>query len=145
MTKHLVASAVLALAVVTVTATGCAGNAANNDNPATAASTTSRSAVATTTSEAPATPTGQPIGNATMTVRGPGPATIRYTINGGAEQTETNVALPWEKQYPVYDKIQTSVSAEAGDSELICTIIMDGNLVSSVTEPRPTCSFAYYG
>ena len=23
-------------------------------------------------------------------------------------------------------------------------IIMDGNLVSFVTEPRPTCSFAYY-
>ncbi len=80
-----------------------------------------------------------------MTVRGPGPATIRYKINGGVEQTETNMALPWEKQYPVFDEIQTSVSADAGDTELICTIIMDGNLVSFVTQPRPTCSFAYYG
>ena len=51
----------------------------------------------------------------------------------------------WEKQYPVYDEIQTSVTADAGDAELIGTIIMDGKLVSFVTEPRLTCSFAYYG
>ena len=154
MTKRPLSGVVLGLAVLTVMATGCAGNAANNDKPA-AVGSTSRSAVATTTSStgrtstttsvAPATPTGRPVGTATMTVRGPGPATIRYTINGGAEQTEANVALPWEKQYQVYDEIETSVTADAGDAELICTIIMDGKLVSFVTEPRPTCSFAYYG
>jgi hypothetical protein len=79
-----------------------------------------------------------------MKVTGPGSATIRYQINGGAEQVETNVALPWEKQYPVYKEIQTSVSADAGDAELICTIIMNNLLVSFVTQPRPTCSFADY-
>jgi hypothetical protein len=76
---------------------------------------------------------------------GTGPVTIRYQINGAPEQTETNVTLPWEKEYPVYDKIESSVTADGGDAELICTIIMDGNLVSFKTEARPTCSFAYYG
>jgi hypothetical protein len=73
---------------------------------------------------------------------GAGTVTIRYQINGGPEQTEANVTLPWEKQYPVYDKLETSVSADGGD---MCTIIMDGNLVSFKTEPSPTCNFAYYG
>ena len=88
---------------------------------------------------------GNPIGAATMRViGGTGPVTLRYQINGGPEHTETDVTLPWEKQYPVYDEISTSVSADGGDSPLTCTIIMDGKLVSYQTEPRPTCSFAYF-
>jgi hypothetical protein len=80
-----------------------------------------------------------------MEVRGAGPVTIRYQINGGPEQTEMNVTLPWQKSYPVYNEIQSSVSADGGDAELICTIILDGDkLVAFQTEARPTCSFAYY-
>ncbi len=87
-----------------------------------------------------------PIGTATMRVIGvAGPVTLRYQINGGPEQTETDVTLPWEKQYPVYDEISTSVSADGGDTAVTCTITMDGKLVSYQTEPRPTCSFAYFG
>jgi hypothetical protein len=89
---------------------------------------------------------GPQIGTATMRVIGDaGPVTLRYQINGGPEHTETGVTLPWEKQYPVYDEISTSVSADAGDTALTCTITMDGKLASFQTEPRPTCSFAYYG
>lgn len=73
------------------------------------------------------------------------PVTITYRINGEPEQTETNVFLPWEKQYPVYEEVPTSVTADAGDEELTCTITMDGKLASFTTEARPTCSFAYYG
>ncbi|MCF6389845.1 hypothetical protein L2K20_22965 [Mycobacterium sp. MBM] len=92
------------------------------------------------------TPQGPPIGTATMQVRGgTGPVTITYQINGEAEQTETNVTLPWEKKYPVYDEVPSSVTADGGSAELICAIIMDGKLVSFETEHRPTCSFAYYG
>jgi hypothetical protein len=76
---------------------------------------------------------------------GAGPATIRYQINGGPEQTEANVTLPWEKQYPVYSEVQSSVTADGGDAELICSIMMDGKLLAFKTESRPTCSFAYWG
>jgi hypothetical protein len=63
--------------------------------------------------EAAADP-GPQIGTATMRVSGaPGPVTLRYQINGGPQQTETGVTLPWEKQYPVYNEISTSVSADA--------------------------------
>jgi hypothetical protein len=89
---------------------------------------------------------GNPIGTATMRVIGaPGQVTLRYQINGGPEQTKTDVTLPWEKQYPVYNEVSTSVSADGGDTAVTCTITMDGNLVSYQTEPRPTCSFAYFG
>ncbi len=89
---------------------------------------------------------GNPIGTATMRVIGAaGPVTLRYQINGGPEHTETDVTLPWEKQYPVYDEISTSVSADGGDSAVTCTITMGDKLVSYQTEPRPTCSFAYFG
>ena len=77
-------------------------------------------------------------------VGGVGVANIRYQINGGPEQTETNVTLPWEKQYPVYNEIESSVTADGGDAELTCTIIMDGKLLALKSEPRPTCSFAYF-
>jgi hypothetical protein len=88
---------------------------------------------------------GNPIGTATMRVSGaPGQVTLRYQINGGPEQTETDVTLPWEKQYPVYNQISTSVSADGGDTAVTCTITMDDKLVSFKTEPRPTCSFAYF-
>jgi hypothetical protein len=135
---------VLAITVIAVAGTGCAGR---DDKPASTDSAVTRSEVATTTTSetASATPTGQPIGTATMKVSGAGQATIRYQINGGAEQTESNVALPWEKQYPVYNEIQSSVTADAGDAELLCSIIMDGKLAAFESQPRPTCSFAYYG
>jgi hypothetical protein len=103
------------------------------------------SLVVVSTPEATADP-GPQVGTATMRVSGaPGPVTLRYQINGGPQQTETGVTLPWEKQYPVYNEISTSVSADDGDTAVTCTITMDGKLLSFQTEPRPTCSFAYYG
>ena len=142
---------VVGISVIALSATGCA--ATEGKSTAAESSATSSQSVSTTadttaspSTTAPATPTGAPVGTATMAVRGgAGPATIRYQINGGPEQTETNVSLPWEKQYPVYDEIQSSVTADAGDTELICSIIMDGKLLAFKTEPRPTCSFAYWG
>ncbi|WP_231986654.1 hypothetical protein [Mycobacterium sp. 852002-40037_SCH5390672] len=94
-----------------------------------------------------AAPTGQPVGTAVMKVSGgSAPVTIRYRINGGPEQTETNVPLPWEKQYPVYNEVESQVTADGGDAALMCTIIMDGDKVVSLkSEPRPTCNFAYWG
>lgn len=74
------------------------------------------------------------------------PVTIRYRINGSPEQTETNVPLPWEKQYPVYNEVESQVTSDGGDTALTCTIIMNGDkLVSLKSEPRPTCNFAYWG
>lgn len=94
-----------------------------------------------------AVPTGQPVGTATMKVSGgSAPVTIRYRINGGPEQTEANVPLPWEKQYSVYNELESQVTADGGDTALTCTIIMDGDkLVALKSEPRPTCNFAYWG
>jgi hypothetical protein len=80
-----------------------------------------------------------------MQVRGAAsPVTITYQINAGPKQTETDVTLPWEKQYPVYNEIESSVTADGGDTALTCTIIMDGKLLALKSEPRPTCSFAYF-
>ncbi|MEH3131062.1 MAG: hypothetical protein PGN27_14010 [Mycolicibacterium neoaurum] len=138
---------VLGAFVVTSALVGCGST---DGRPTAAPAESSRPAQTTATNETTTTrpsptPEGAPIGTATMQVRGgTAPVTITYQINGEPEQTETNVTLPWEKQYPVYDKVQSSVRADGGDTELICDIIMDGNLVSFVTEPRPTCSFAYY-
>jgi hypothetical protein len=98
-----------------------------------------------TPATAAASPDGQPVGTATMQVTGSGQATVRYQINGGAEQTQSNVTLPWSMQYPVYDEIASTVTADGGDQSLVCTITMDGNLLAFKSEPRPTCSFAYYG
>lgn len=143
MGKLRVAAALSSLAI-------CAACGSTDGQP-TAAEATGSSATSeptsgpATTSERPI-PTGPPIGTATMQLRGgSGPVTLTYRINGEPEVTEANVTLPWEKEYPVYDKIETSVSADGGDTELICAIIMDGNLVSFKTEARPTCSFAHYG
>ncbi|UMB71651.1 hypothetical protein [Mycobacterium paraterrae] len=105
----------------------------------------SLAAAVSCTPQAQADP-GSQIGTATMRVSGAtGPVTIRYQINGGPQTTETGVTLPWEKQYPVYDEVSTSVTADGGDDAITCTITMDGKLLSFKTEPRPTCSFAYYG
>jgi|GEM_PF-2503447 len=92
-------------------------------------------------------PAGSPVGTATMKVLGSAdvPVSISYRINGGPQQTESDVTLPWEKSYPVYDEVETSVTADAGDAALSCTITMDGMLAAFKTEARPTCSFAYYG
>jgi hypothetical protein len=146
---------VLAVLVIALAATGCNttggkpvaadSTAAHTSAPATN-SGTAQAPSATTSSKTPAAaPTGPPVGTATMQVSGgAGPVTIKYQINGGPEQTETNVTLPWEKQYPVYNEIESSVTADAGDTELSCNIIMDGKLVALKSEPRPTCSFAYF-
>jgi hypothetical protein len=150
MANRSVVGVVLGVAVIAFGATGCAttdGKPVAAESAATssaAAATTSATSSATSETDS-AAPTGQPVGTATMQVRGAGPVTIRYQINGGAEQTETNVTLPWEKQYPVYNEIQSSVTADGGDTELICSIIMDGKLLAFKTEARPTCSFAYWG
>ncbi|MFC5334806.1 hypothetical protein [Mycobacterium branderi] len=92
-------------------------------------------------------PTGKPVGTAVMKVSGGnGPVTIRYRINGGSQQTESNVMLPWERQYTVSEEVESEVTADGGDTILVCSIIMDGDkLASFKNEPRPTCSFAYYG
>ncbi|ORV12618.1 hypothetical protein AWB95_11890 [Mycobacterium celatum] len=98
------------------------------------------------TTSASAAPPGKPVGTAVMKVLGgDAQVTIRYRINGGPEQTETNVTLPWEKQYTVYDEVESEVTADGSDIDLTCSIILDGKLASFKTEPRPTCSFAYYG
>ena len=146
----------LAVVVVALAAAGCN---TTGGKPVAADSAPARSSAATnspiTTAPAPsastssktpaAAPTGAPVGTATMRVSGAaGPVTIKYQINGGPEQTEKDVTLPWEKQYPVYNEIESSVTADAGDTELSCNIIMDGKLVALKSEPRPTCSFAYF-
>ena len=142
---------VLGVVVVTVAATGCStteGKPTPAEFASRATATSSETpSVTTATSETLApTPTGQPVGTATMqVVGGVGVATIRYQINGGPEQTETNVTLPWEKQYPVYNEVQSSVTADAGDAELTCSITMDGKLLAFKSQSRPTCSFAYWG
>lgn len=102
-----------------------------------------------TTTESPtaAEPTGAPVGTAVMRVTGgTAPVTIRYRINGGEEQTESSVMLPWEKQYSVYEKLESEVAADGGSEPLGCSIIMDGDkLVSFKTEVKPVCSFSYWG
>jgi hypothetical protein len=160
MANRSAAGFVLGVAIVTIAATGCAtegkpthAESAGNRSLATATSsetpsvTTPQTSSATVTSEPLApTPIGQPVGTATMeVVGGVGVATIRYQINGGPEQTETNVTLPWAKQYCVYNEVQSSVTADAGESELTCSITMDGKLLAFKSQSRPTCSFAYWG
>lgn len=138
---------------ISIVAAGVAATACTKSTSGQAVHTTS--GVGTTSqiaSSAPPTPTsaaptGQPVGTAVMKVSGgSGPVTIRYRINGGPEQTETNTPLPWEKQYPVYNQLESQVTADGGDAALNCTIIMDGDKVVSLkSEPRPTCDFAYWG
>ncbi|MFD3591098.1 hypothetical protein ACFWU5_00080 [Nocardia sp. NPDC058640] len=125
----LFASVAVAAAVVT----GCSTSGTAVPAPA---STTGKAAEA-------AKPTGPQVGTATVTVTGgTGPVTIRYSINGAAEQTATDVTLPWTKDYPVYDKVPTTVTAQGASG---CTITMNGMLLSVKNEPNPTCNFAYYG
>ncbi len=146
MTKPRMVGLIVGLALVTTAATGCGATEGEPTAASEASSTPTTASEATsappTSESAPAEPTGQPIGTATMKVSGSGPATVRYRINGGYEQTEANVPLPWEKEYLVYPELDTSVSADGGD---MCTIIMDGNLVAFKTEQSPTCTFAYWG
>ncbi len=125
-------------AVIAAVATGCI-------NPdATETSTTVTAPAETANSTEPAVPTGKPAGTATMEVTGgTGPVTVRYSINGAPEQVETVETLPWTKDYPVYDRVSSYVSAEGAS---MCTIIMDGDkLVAFRSEADPTCSFAHWG
>jgi hypothetical protein len=139
----------LAAVVVALAAAGCdttGGKPVAADSAGAHSSAAATAPSAPTSSKTPAAaPTGPPVGTATMQVSGAaGQVTIKYQINGGPEQTETDVTLPWEKQYPVYNEIESSVTADAGDTVLNCSIIMDGKLVALKSEPRPTCSFAYF-
>lgn len=97
---------------------------------------------------AAAQPAGPPVGQAVMKVVGTsnGPVTIHYQINGGPEQTETDVTLPWQKSYPVFAELESKVGADAAGTSLVCTITMDGDkLVSFQSRPQPVCNFAYWG
>ncbi len=133
---------------VVLAAAAAAGCTTTTGTPVakTTSATVSESPKAAESSKAPEL-TGAPVGTAVMKViGGSAPVTIRYRINGGAEQTETNVVLPWEKQYPVYDELESEVAADAGNTALTCTITMDGDkLVSFKTEVKPVCSFSYWG
>lgn len=147
--------AALGVVVIAVAATACATTTTTQGKPtaaesATGSSTTPTSPEATATTATPKTPSaapsGPPVGTATMQVTGgAAPVNIRYQINGGPEQSETGVTLPWEKQYPVYNQVESSVTADGGDTELNCSILMDGKLLAFRHEARPTCSFAYWG
>ncbi len=138
-----------ALTVIAVAATACTttttqGKPTAAESATGSATTTSPQATATTATSP--TPSGPQVGTATMQVTGgAGPVTIRYRINGGPEQSETGVTLPWQKQYPVYNEVESSVTADGGDAELNCSILMDGKLLAFKHEAQPTCSFAYWG
>jgi hypothetical protein len=140
----LIASIVLAGVAATACTKSTTGQAVHTTSGGHSTSQIATSSPPASTSTAP---TGQPVGTAVMKVSGgSAPVTIRYRINGGPEQTESNVPLPWEKQYSVYNEVESQVSADGGDAALTCTIIMDGDkLVALKSEPRPTCSFAYWG
>ncbi|OBJ00173.1 hypothetical protein A5659_17885 [Mycobacterium sp. 1165196.3] len=141
-------AAVISLLSAGVAATACTKSITGHAVHAPGgAATTSQIATSTPPTPTSAAPTGPPVGTAVMKVSGgSAPVTIRYRINGGPEQTEANVPLPWEKQYSVYNEVESQVSADGGDAPLTCTIIMDGDkLVSLKSEPRPTCNFAYWG
>lgn len=138
------------LVVGAALAAGCsttAGTPVAESTSATASHAASTSETTTTTAAKVAEPTGVPVGKAVMKViGGSAPVTIRYRINGGEEQTEANVTLPWEKSYDVYNEVESEVSADGGSAELTCTITMDGDkLVSYKTEAKPVCNFAYWG
>jgi hypothetical protein len=147
MFSHVV-SVIVGVLLVIAAATGCTTTAGTpvadtTSGPAGPQATTP----AQTMPSAGATPTPEPVGTAIMKVTGgSAPVTIHYQINGGSEETETGVSLPWEKQYPVYEELESQVAADGGDTVLTCTIIMDADkLVSFKTEPRPVCNFAYWG
>jgi hypothetical protein len=133
--------------VAGVAATACTKSTTGHATHTTTGAGASRITTAAPSAPASATPTAQPVGTAVMKVSGgSAPVTIRYRINGGPEQTEANVSLPWEKQYAVYNEVESQVTADGGDAALTCTITMDGDkLVSLKSEPRPTCNFAYWG
>ena len=142
------------LAAITVSAALAVGCGTPTGTPVaqtTAATSSARDTTepTRTTSESPkaAEPTGTPVGTAVMKViGGTAPVTIRYRVNGGDEQTESNVTLPWEKQYSVYEELESEVAADGGSAELTCTITMDGDkLVSYKTEVNPVCNFSYWG
>lgn len=130
-------------AVTAAVLTGCAEETARTSAEPSTSATATESVETSRSTETPK-PTGAPVGTATMEVRGgTGPVTIRYSINGGAEQAETAETLPWTKDYPVYDRLTSYVIVEGTP---VCAIIMDGTkLVDLGTDDNATCSFAYWG
>jgi hypothetical protein len=59
---------------------------------------------------------------------------VTYMINHG-EQQETNVALPWSKDFTADDKFQALVvnAQNAGGGSISCTITVDGKVISQHT------------
>ncbi|OBJ14194.1 hypothetical protein A5621_06735 [Mycobacterium colombiense] len=145
--RHAVGVIISVVATGVVAATGCTKNTAGHAAPTKSGVGNSQISASALPSPTSVGPTGQPVGTAIMKVSGgSAPVTIRYRINGGPEETETNVPLPWEKQYSVYNELESQVTADGGDVALTCTIIMDGDkLVALKSEPRPVCNFAYWG
>lgn len=147
MTNRASTVAVPTLLALTAILAGCSTPTAHTPSASTTAAPPT-SATSTTTTTANTTPSGPPVGTATMQMlgTGSGPVTIRYQINGGPEQVDNNVTLPWSKDYPVYNELSSSVTAEgAGQNVLTCSIIMDGKLLAFRSEPNATCAFAYWG
>lgn len=144
--RYAVGVIVSVVAAAGVAATGCTRATAPPAGTTGSLGTSQTTALAPTAQTSVA-PTGTPVATAMMKVSGgSAPVTIRYRINAGPEQTEASVPLPWEKQYPVYNELESQVTADGGDAALTCTIIMNGDkLVSFKSEPRPTCNFAYWG
>jgi hypothetical protein len=139
------AGVTVSVVLAAAAATGCT-TTAGTPVARTASAAPSSQAPAESTAKA-AEPTGAPVGTAVMQViGGSAPVTIRYRINGGAPQTESNVTLPWEKQYSVYERLESEVAADGGSAGLTCTIMMDGDkLVSFNSDVKPVCNFAYWG
>ncbi|MDP0398997.1 hypothetical protein [Tsukamurella strandjordii] len=129
--------------------TGCSETVSGT---ATAPETLSATAIPTSTNTVPAPgtttsapPPGAVVGTAVMRlIGGAGAVTIRFRINGGPEQTVT-ATTPWEQTFEVRDRMPTQFTADGGDAELTCTIMMGEMLVALVSQPRPTCGFQYFG
>ncbi|MFT3714469.1 MAG: hypothetical protein QM774_00580 [Gordonia sp. (in: high G+C Gram-positive bacteria)] len=84
-------------------------------------------------------------GAAKLQVQGTGTATIHYTVNGGDEQTEENVTLPWEKEYGAVDELTSTVKGD-GAGVTGCSITFGGDkLVAMENDPAKECTFAYFG
>jgi len=59
---------------------------------------------------------------------------VTYMINQG-EQQDTNVALPWSKEFTADDKFQAFVvnAQNAGAGSISCTITVDGRVINQQT------------
>ncbi|MFM9376758.1 hypothetical protein [Gordonia sp. VNK21] len=86
---------------------------------------------------------GEPVGYARIDFRGEGTATVTVRVNGGEEQTVTQ-QLPFMLDYPVYPRVSTEASADAGLTELTGSITMNGMILSYENGPRPRVSYSHW-